>query len=136
MGKALLPCFKCGKTLDRVCEWEADSPPSEGTEFRTEGHYGSTFFDSFNGEEIVITICDPCLRGHVERIAQQKRYLPIRCAGMAGFVRRWVERPLVPFTGNEDRTEMVVDVEELGTALPGVEWVPDIEERKQWLEAE
>lgn len=132
-GEAMLPCFKCGKRLYRVCEWEADSPPVDGTEFRTYGHYGSTFWDSFDGEQVVISVCDPCLLDNVKRIAQQKRFQPIRCEGMTGFGRHWVERPMVPFTGNSDSTMLSVEVAELGLEIPGVTWVSDIWERKQHL---
>jgi hypothetical protein len=47
--------------MENVCV-EADNQPYQGTEFRTEGHYGSTFWDSFDGEELVLNICDKCLR--------------------------------------------------------------------------
>lgn len=134
--EAMLPCFKCGRVMRNVFV-EADNQPDGGTEFRTYGHYGSTFWDSFDGEEIVINICDECLRAHVERVAQHKRYLPIRCAGMTGFGQYWVERPMVPFTGYTDPTVLDVEVEDLGSAdLKHAEWVPDIAERKQWLEGE
>jgi hypothetical protein len=111
---------------------EADNQPDEGTEFATTGHYGSTFWDSFDGEEIVINICDPCLRRHTNRIAQVKRYLPVRCEGMQGFGRLRVDRPYVPFTGNRDEDELVLEIEDLNV-YPRVEWVSDIEERKAEL---
>ena len=61
MSALVLPCFKCGAALANVLDG-SDNQPSEGTEFRTEGHYGSTFWDSFDGEELVLNVCDPCLR--------------------------------------------------------------------------
>lgn len=133
--EAYLPCFKCGRVMLNAFE-EADNQPSEGTEFRTEGHYGSTFWDPFDGEELVLNVCDRCLREHCRRLGQQKRWLPVRCAGMQGFGRQWVERPLVAYTGNLDGSELRVDVDELGTdaAGPGIEWVPDIEARRRALE--
>lgn len=131
--QAFLCCFKCGKTLMNVFPEDTDNQPYEGTTFTTEGHYGSTFWDSFDGEELVINICDPCLQAHRDMIGQQKRYQPIRCEGMTGFGRRWVDRPLLPFTGNPDRTELVLEPEELGTNIPNVEWVADIIERRDWL---
>lgn len=133
--EAYLPCFKCGRVMLNVCV-EADNQPSEGTEFRTEGHYGSTFWDSFDGEELVLNICDKCLREHCDRLGQQKRWLPVRCEGMQGFGRQWVERPLVAYTGNADKSELVVEVDDLGTSVPGpwIEWVADIGERRQALE--
>lgn len=131
--QAFLPCFKCGKTLPNVCPYSTDNQPYEGTTFTTEGHYGSTFWDSFDGEEIVLNICDSCLRAHAGMLGQQKRYLPIRCEGMTGFGRYWVERPLVAYTGNPDSAELVLEPAELGTDIPNVEWVADIIERREWL---
>src|SRR5690606_14388202 len=60
-AEAMLPCFKCGKTL-RNAFAEQENQPADGTEFRTYGHYGSTFWDSFDGEELVLNVCDDCLR--------------------------------------------------------------------------
>lgn len=71
--KAMLPCFKCGRVLDNVFA-DVDNQPYGGTEFRTYGHYGSTFWDSFDGEELVLNICDDCLREHSKRLAQHRRY--------------------------------------------------------------
>src|SRR5262245_28729654 len=92
--EAFLPCFKCGKTLMNGFI-AADNQPREGTEFRSYGSYGSTFWDSFDGEELVLNVCDACLREHTERLAQQKRFLPIRCEGLVGLGQQWVDRPLV-----------------------------------------
>ncbi len=71
-----LPCFKCGKSLPHVFEGVTRPPgleaggnqPYGGTEFRTQGHYGSTFWDSLDGEELVLNICDDCLRAHIDRL--------------------------------------------------------------------
>jgi hypothetical protein len=127
--EAYLPCFMCGKPL--LNEFiEADNQPREGTEFRTYGHYGSTFWDSFDGEELVLNVCDYCLRKHTDRLGQQKRYQPVRCEGFVGLGQRWVDRPMVAYTGNRDDSELKVEAEELGTAIPHVEWVRDIAERK------
>ena len=75
--EAFLPCFKCGKTLLNTYVEEADNHPSEGTEFRTYGHYGSTVWDSFDGEELVLNVCDPCLREHADRLAQWPSNSPV-----------------------------------------------------------
>ena len=133
MRQTPIPCFKCGKTLLNTF-MESDNQPSEGTEFRTYGHYGSTFWDSFFGEELVLNVCDPCLREHTERLAQHKRYLPIKCRGAMGYGKQWVERPMVPYTGHRDDTCAYVLVEELGTDLLNVEWAHDIAELRKDLE--
>jgi len=129
MSQDALPCFKCGRLLRNVCD-ESDNQPTEGTEFRTYGHYGSTFWDSFDGEELILNICDPCLNEHKDRLAQQKRFQPIRCNGMTGFGQQWVDRPIVPYTGHPDNTYSHVGVNELGSNIHGVEWVDDIAARK------
>lgn len=119
----MLPCFACGKTL-----WNAfpdqENQPQDGTEFRTYGHYGSTFWDSFDGEELVLNVCDDCLTAHTERLAQHKRFRPIKAGRgiMAG--KQWVDRPMVPYTGHADDGDVKIEPEEIGTDLPNVEW-PD-----------
>jgi hypothetical protein len=132
--EAMLPCLVCGKTLETVWQHDSESAPYGGTEFRTYGHYGSTFWDSFYGEELILTVCDDCLRERSDRLAQQKRYLPILVDGVSGYGRQWVERPMVSYTGSEDHTVAAVEPEELGTDIHDVEWPHDIEERKRWLE--
>jgi len=127
--KAYLPCLVCGNFLRNVFV-DADNQPSEGTVFRTQGHYGSTFWDSFDGEDLVITVCDRCLRERSDRLGQQKVAQPVRCEGFVGFGEQEVDRPLVAYTGNPDKSELVVDVEDLGTPIPGVRWVSDIADRK------
>lgn len=140
---AMLPCFKCGKELRNAFR-QQDNQPSEGTEFRTYGHYGSTFWDSFNGEEIVINICDDCLKANTTAIARHKRFrvimvewppldeskiLPVSVVG-----RQWVDREIVPwFDGPEDEDEVHIEPEEVGS-LQGyskVEWNSNVEETKR-----
>jgi hypothetical protein len=132
-ANAYLPCFTCGKVLPNVCV-DSDNQPYGGTEFTTEGHYGSTFWDSFDGEGLVLNICDDCLRAHTDRLAQRKMCLPVFCEGiMVG--RLPVERPLVAYTGNSDSTKFNVDVEELGLDL-GIDWHPQLAMIKEELSAE
>lgn len=66
-----LPCFACGAVLLNVFP-TSENQPDEGTAFRTRGHYGSTFWDDFDGEELILNICDPCLRAHTDRLAVQR----------------------------------------------------------------
>ena len=130
---AYLPCFACGKVLPNAFP-EADNQPWGGTEFRTQGHYGSTFWDSFDGEDLVLNVCDDCLRAHTARLGQQKAFLPVCCAGLSGFGGLPVDRPLLAYTGHRDDDRHTVDVEDLGVD-PAVRWVPDIAERKAHLES-
>jgi hypothetical protein len=131
---AYLPCFKCNKVLPNVME-DCDNQPYGGTEFITYGHYGSTFWDDFDGEQLVLNICDDCLRAHTERLGQRKRHLPVRCRGMTGFGHVDVDRPLVAYTGNPDDEVLNVDVDSLGEDLDDIKvhWVDDIAERREHL---
>ncbi len=123
--EALLPCFTCGKTLKNAFP-DADNQPSEGTEFRTYGHYGSTFWDSLDGEELVLNICDDCLRGHTERLGQHKRYRPVSAhrVGMVG--KHYVDRPMVPYTGHTDDGVLKIEPEEIGFDMPDTEWPENV----------
>lgn len=74
---SIVPCFKCGKVLRNVF-LHSDNQPDGGTEFRTLGHYGSTFWDSFDDTELILNVCDECLTEHSDRLAtQQRTHAPI-----------------------------------------------------------
>jgi hypothetical protein len=130
--EAMLPCIVCGTVLRNAME-EQVNQPSEGTEFATFGHYGSTFWDSFEGEQIVINICDECLQKNAARIGRHKRYRkilaedPTRGGIRASYTvgRQWVRREMVPwFDGPEDIDPITIEPEEIGV-LKGdrIEWV-------------
>lgn len=132
MGKeAMLPCFVCAKVLQNVFG-DLENQPSEGTEFRTYGAYGSTFWDSLDGEELVLNVCDECLAAHKDRLAQHKRYRPVTCDRMV-VGRHWVDRPMVAYTGHRDDGDMKIEPEEIGNNLPNVEWVPNADEVERYL---
>lgn len=137
---AYLPCLVCGRTLRNA--WDgADNQPSEGTEFRTYGHYGSTFWDSMHGEQLVLNVCDNCLRTHKDRLGQQKRYIPLSHPYVGPVGKQWVDRPVVAYTGNPDDTEYGVEWEQMGTDLfdtaeVKAEWRPDIESIKAYVQQE
>lgn len=123
MTEMALPCFVCGEELRNVFD-EVDNQPSEGTEFSTYGHYGSTFWDSFDGEKVVLNVCDDCLRSRTDRLGQQKAYLPVMCDDR--YVgRQWVDAPMVPYCGSPDDRQVGVEPEEVGTYIDGVEWTSD-----------
>ena len=128
----MLPCFVCGKTLRNVFG-ECENQPDEGTEFRTYGHYGSTVWDPMNGEELVLNVCDACLRAHPDRLAQHKRYRPVVTEGRMLVGKHWVDRPMVPYTANVDDGELRVEPEEIGTDLPRVEWPENVLELKKMV---
>ena len=124
---ALLPCFTCGTQL-RNSVADVDNQPCGGTEFRTYGHYGSTFWDSFDGEELVLNICDDCLRAAPSRLGQHKRFLPVTAAHVGLVGTAAADRPLVNYTGHPDDTAVRVEAGEIGMDLPGVTWAPNARE--------
>ena len=140
---AMLACICCNTPLRNVTD-DVDNQPSEGTEFRTFGHYGSTFWDSMDGEEIVINVCDTCLQTHTGAIARHKRYVSIvvvdpttqnRVPVTVG--RQWITREMVPyFPGPEDTDQVTIEPEEIGS-LPDsygrIEWVQNWREIKRGI---
>lgn len=142
--EAMLPCISCGKVLENT--WDGSiNQPAEGTEFQSFGHYGSTFWDAFHGEQIVINICDECLRTHTERIARKKAYRKIVVTDTRGTLRadtvvgrQWVHHEMVPyFAGPEDADDVSIEPEEIGR-LEGydrVEWVQNWRDIKKDLVA-
>lgn len=110
--KAMLPCFVCGVELDNVSH-DSTNQPYDGTEFQTYGHYGSTFWDSFGGEQLIVNICDDCLRAHTERLGRHKRFRTIHIRRY--FIgKEWLQREIVPyFDGPEDDDALEVEVDDL-----------------------
>lgn len=119
--EAMLPCFICGKRLLNAVA-ESENQPREATEFRTYGHYGSTFWDTCSGEELVLNMCDECLRRRTDRLAQHKRFLPVTVDALGTVGRHWVDRPMVPYTGNTDDTAVNIEPCEIGADLPRTDW--------------
>jgi hypothetical protein len=121
---AMLPCIGCGLVLQNAFDLDgaSNNQPSGGTEFRTFGHYGSTFWDSFAGEELVVNICDGCLRTWAERLARHKRFVKLVVDDPRGTIkvqtvvgRQWVDREMVPyFDGPEDEDSISIEPEEIG----------------------
>jgi len=131
--EAMLPCFVCGIKVERAFDYELQ--PSDATTFTTYGHYGSTFWDSFVGEEIAIIICDECLKNRTNRIARHKRFRQVVVLDDTGRFksryivgREWLDREPVPyFEGDEDdNDEVPIQAEDIGV-LTGynIEWVKD-----------
>jgi hypothetical protein len=132
---AMLPCIVCGRTLKNTFPDQNINQPSEGTEFQTYGHYGSTFWDSFQAEQIIINVCDDCLRERSDRIGRRKRYVDVVVKGKAIGVVGWkrVDHEMVPyFDGPEDDTQIVIKPEQIGDPAVGVnvKWIPNWEQIK------
>lgn len=75
LPKDLQPCLLCGAVgepayngTQRNHPLEYENQPYKATVFYTSGHYGSTFFDSFTGCQLVLTVCDECLRKNEDRL--------------------------------------------------------------------
>ena len=121
MSKDALPCIVCGARLQNAFP-SADNQPSDGTAFYTYGHYGSTFFDSFDGQQIEINVCDPCLTKHTDKIVWRRAKRAITCEDVfVGYEQ--LDRPLVPYTGqDEEEDPITVDVEDLGKPLTRSVW--------------
>jgi hypothetical protein len=142
---AMLPCIICGTTLTNAFG-DSVNQPSEGTEFQTYGHYGSTVWDSFGGEEIAINICDECLRTRTDRIGRRKRYInivvdephgPLTTRTLVG--RQWINREMVPwFSGKEDDDQISIEPEEIGvlTHYDRIEWVTNWRDIKKHVVTE
>lgn len=129
--EAMLPCFVCGITLRNVFT-RSDNQPTRGTEFRTYGAYGSAFWDSLDGEELVLNVCDECLRAHTERLAQHKRYRPVVVEGVGMVGKHWVDRPMVAYTGHPDTGDVKIEPEEIGTDLLNTEWADNAAQVREY----
>jgi len=122
----MLPCLVCGVVLDNAYGGSVNQP-SQGTEFATFGHYGSTFWDSFAGEELVLNVCDECLTKHSDRLGRRKRYVVLVARDVRGDCpiptqvgRQWVSREMVPwFDGPEDEDQIEIEPEEIGVLSIG-----------------
>jgi hypothetical protein len=68
-----VPCIICGKELSHAFGRFLDEPeitnqPNDGVACVSYGNYGSTVFDSFDGQRIEFAICDICLVERWERV--------------------------------------------------------------------
>lgn len=63
MSKCSLTCFVCSMEFETAANDPLfDEVPYAGTNFYTYGHYGSTCFDSIDGDKrLEIIICETCL---------------------------------------------------------------------------
>jgi len=67
-ANALVPCFVCGKELERVV---ADNPmqPYGGVICSTHGNFGSKLMDSmFPEDDVRFIVCDDCMIERQDRI--------------------------------------------------------------------
>jgi hypothetical protein len=115
MSKDALACIACGARLGNVAA--ADNQPLDGLAFTTTGHYGTTFFDPMDGQQLEINVCDECLQKNTDKIGWRRAYREIECEGVQVGLE-YLDRPMVPFTGQDDFEPPVsVGVEDLGKPL-------------------
>lgn len=73
----LLPCLACGAELEPAFKDVDDvvNQPYGGTVFTSHGQYGSTVWDpcGTGSEFLEITICDPCLVKHQDRVLKGRK---------------------------------------------------------------
>lgn len=116
MSEATLPvpCVICGQTFkDAMPESGPNrNQPSDGTAFTSNGHYGSTVFDPFNGSMIEVNFCDPCLteaRKHSRVLWRREAKPLVGAPPWASAVFGWIagDSPYEIWRDDEAQDEMV-----------------------------
>lgn len=83
LNDLMAPCIVCGtvprtsgayggQTIGLDGRVGYTNVPYAATMFSTHGHYGSTFWDSFEGELVHVVICDKCLEKNIRRLRFSK----------------------------------------------------------------
>jgi len=68
MTAKLLSCIVCGYQPEEAYRGCKHNQPYKATVFNTNGHYGSTFFDTMDYSELIeITVCDECLTKAIDK---------------------------------------------------------------------
>jgi len=139
MSEYALPCIICGTPLRNALRGDVDNQPLDGVCCLTHGNYGSTVFDSFNGEFLEFNICDPCLVGAGAEgrvwIARERR--PVTTEGILIGNERV---PYLPVPWREgmapDRDILDLDSDELDNPPSTIHLTIPIEMVKQMLTEE
>ncbi len=88
MSSTALPCIVCGAVLFNVYDGVTNQP-NDGVACFTSGNYGSTVFDSFNGDQLTFNVCDSCLTdaGETGRvlIGRDRRPVEVDGFGLVGW---------------------------------------------------
>lgn len=74
-----VPCLACGKVLQQALSEKSPMQPDEGIYCETPGSYGSTVWDSLDGEYLVFLICDECMirAGEQGRVMTYRKWRPV-----------------------------------------------------------
>lgn len=70
------------------------------------------------------------LSRNTDRLAQHKRFLPVTVNRLP-VGKQWVDRPMVPYTGNTDDGGVTIEPEEIGSNLPNIEWADNADDLKR-----
>jgi len=66
-GLMPVPCIACGREMDSAANDPLfDHVPGDGVIFHSGGNYGSAVFDSFDGFQLQVVVCDACLKTYAE----------------------------------------------------------------------
>lgn len=62
--KHALPCAICHRPLENIAGGHGNNinQPNGGSEFLTQGHYGSCVTDHMDGSAYIINVCDTCMK--------------------------------------------------------------------------
>jgi len=138
------PCIICGRKLQRVVEF-AEAQPADGIMCETPGNYGSTVYDSMDGEYLAFSICDPCMitAGEQGRVMTYRKRRPILVS--AGPLNRMVvgyerlrDRPYIPWHAGltADDEPLFMDLDELAALPQNCELIVPLEEVRVMAESE
>lgn len=99
MPEKALPCIVCGIGLDNVNPKSVENQPYDGVYCTTKGNYGSTVFDSTDGEHLEFNVCDECLveAGEQGRVLSTKHERPVVGPNRVFLGWERVDRPYVPW---------------------------------------
>ncbi len=103
------PCLICGKRLERANE-TYEQQPNDGIMCETAGNYGSTVFDSQDGERLAFNICDECMvkAGAQGRVMTYRKYRPVLVSKVVVGREMLKNRPYIPWNADlEPDTEPV-----------------------------
>jgi hypothetical protein len=91
--------------------------PSGGIMCETAGNYGSTVFDSMDGEYLAFNICDECMTraGAQGRVMTYRKYRPVVVTGVTVGREMLRDRPYIPWNAElePDGEPVYLDVGEL-----------------------
>lgn len=138
MNGTSFPCLVCGKELERAFR-DAEGQPADGVMCETHGNYGSTVYDSMDGEALAFNVCDDCLvaAGEQGRIYTYRKWRPIDTDDMNFVGRERLDRPYIPWrrglAPDNDRVYVPLDELEAVAAQRNVDLRFSVEEIREYV---